>query len=76
MQQYKRSFLKNSNVHKKSYIPFVIYPSLMMAQSWTGSTWEITNYGRFIDQYPRNIIRSIGQFERTKKKYIDKKCLL
>ena len=24
----------------------------MMAQSWAESTWEITNYGRFINQIP------------------------
>ena len=32
------------------------------------STWEITNYGRFINQFPSNIIRSIRQFERINKK--------
>ena len=52
----------------KSYITFVIHPSLMMAQSWAESTWEITNYGRFINQFPLNIIRSIRQFERINKK--------
>ena len=44
-----------------------------MAQSWVESTWEITNYGRFINQFPPNIIRSIRQFERINKKYVDKK---
>ena len=48
----------------------------MMAQSWVESTWEMTNYGRFIHQFPPNIIRSIRQFERINKKYVDKKCLL
>ena len=55
-------------------------PPLMMAQSWAESTKEITNYGRFIIiiiiQFPPNIIRSIRQFERINKKYVDKKCLL
>ena len=72
IQLYKRSFLQSSNVHTK-------FPPLMMAQSWAESTWEITNYGRFINQFPPNIIRSIRQFERInkkKKKYVDKKCLL
>ena len=32
------------------------------------STWKITNYGRFINQFPPNIIRSIRQFERINKK--------
>ena len=40
----------------------------MMAQSQAESTWEITNYGRFINQFPPNIIRSIEQFERINKK--------
>ena len=40
----------------------------MMAQSWAESTWQITNYGRFINQFPSNVIRSIRQFERINKK--------
>ena len=40
----------------------------MMAQSWTERTCEITNYGRFINHFPPNIIRSIKQFERINKK--------
>ena len=40
----------------------------MMAQSWAGNTWEITNYGRFLNQFPPNIIKSIQQFERINKK--------
>ena len=40
----------------------------MMAQSWKESTWEITNYGRFINQFPPNMIRLIRQFERINKK--------
>ena len=30
----------------------------------------------FINQFPPNIIRSIRQFERINKKYVDKKCQL
>ena len=37
---------------------------------------EITNYGRFINQFPPNIIRSIRQFERFNQNKVDKKCLL
>ena len=73
IQQYKHSFLQISNVHPKSYITFVIHPPLMMAQSLTESTWEITNYGWFINQFPLKIIRSIRQLERINKKYVDKK---
>ena len=40
----------------------------MMAESWAESTWEITNYGGFINHFPPNIIRSIRQFERINKK--------
>ena len=43
-----------------------------MAQCWVGSTY----HGRFINQFLSNIIRSIRQFERVDKKYVDKKCLL
>ena len=48
----------------------------MMAQCLAESNWEIINYGRFINQFLPNIIRSIQQFERINKKYIDKKYLL
>ena len=39
-----------------------------MAQSWAEIALEITNYGRFINQFPLNIIRSIRQFEWINKK--------
>ena len=45
----------------------------MMALGWAESTWEITNYGRSINQFPPNIIKSIRQFKRINKKYVDKK---
>ena len=60
----------------KSYITFVIDPPLMMAQSRAESTWEINNYGRYINQFPPNIIKSIRRYERINKKYVDKKYLL
>ena len=63
-------------MYKQNYIIFVIHPPLMMAQSWVESTWEITNYGRFINQFPLNITRPIRQFERINKKHVDKNCLL
>ena len=37
---------------------------------------EITNYERFINQFLLNMIRSIRQFERINKIYVDIKCLL
>ncbi len=43
-----------------------------MAQSWAESTWERANYGRCINKFPLNIIKSIRQFERINKKYVDK----
>ena len=69
-------FLQSSNVHTKVYITFVIDPPLMMAQSRAESTWEINNYGRYINQFPPNIIKSTRQYERNNKKYVDKKFLL
>ena len=32
------------------------------------STWEINNYGRYINQFPSNIIKSIRHYERINKK--------
>ena len=37
------------------------------------STWQITNYGRFINQFPPNNIRSIRQFERINQKLCGQK---
>ena len=48
----------------------------MMAPSRVESTWEITNYGRFINQFQPNIIRSIRQFERINKKICRRKMSL
>ena len=39
-----------------------------MAQSQAESTWEMNNYGRYINQFPPNIINSIRQYERINKK--------
>ena len=66
LQQYIR-FSYKVIMYIKSYITFVRHPHLTMAESWAESTWEITNYGRFINQFPPNI-RSIRQFERINKK--------
>ena len=41
---------------------------VVMAQSWKESTREMTNYGRFINQFLSNIIRSIRQFNRINNK--------
>ena len=54
---------------------FLIHPPQMIAQIRAESTWEIANYGRFINQFQPNIIRSIRQFERINKICIQK-CLL
>ena len=60
IQQYKRSFLQSSNVHTK------VTSLLWYILPWW---WQkITNYGRFINQFSPNIIRSIWQFERIYKK--------
>ena len=40
----------------------------MMAQSQAESTWDIHNYGKYINQFPPNTIKAIGQHERINKK--------
>ena len=47
-----------------------------MAQSRTGSTWEINNYGKYINQFPPNIIKSIRQYERINKKICRQKIYI
>ena len=39
-----------------------------MAQSLAESTWEINNYGKYINQFLPNIIKSSWQYERINKK--------
>ena len=38
-----------------------------MAQSWAESTWDIKNYGKYINQFPPNTIESIQQYEKINK---------
>ena len=40
----------------------------MMTQNRAETTWEINNYGRCINQFPPNIIKSQRQYERINKK--------
>ena len=40
----------------------------MMAQGQAESTWEINNYGKYINQFLPNTIKSIRQYERINKK--------
>ena len=44
----------------------------MVAQSRAESTWDIYNYGKYINQFLPNTIKSIRQYERINKKI----CLL
>ena len=46
-----------------------------MAQSWAESTWEINNYGKYINQFPPNTIKSIWQNERINKKICRQKII-
>ena len=46
-------------MQKQKLITFVIDPPLMMAQSRTESTWDIYNYGKYINQFPLNMIMAI-----------------
>ena len=39
-----------------------------MAQSRAESTWDIYNYGKYINQFPPNMIKAIRQYERINKK--------
>ena len=44
-----------------------------MAQSRVGSTWEINNYGKYINQFPSSTIKAIRQYERINKKICKQK---
>ena len=52
----------------KSYITFVIYFPLMMAQSRAESTRDTYNYGQYLNQFPPNTIKVIPEIERIQKK--------
>ena len=64
LQLYRRFSYKEGMYILK----FVVHPPLMMAKSRAESTWEINNYGRFINQFPPNSIKSIRQYEMINKK--------
>ena len=40
----------------------------MIVQSRAKSTWDIYNYGKYINQSPPNMIKAIRQYERINKK--------
>ena len=46
-------------MQKQGYITFLIDPPLMKAQSLTESTWDIYNYGEYINEFPPNTIKAI-----------------
>ena len=50
-------------------------PALMMLEDWAVNTRETIDYGRFINQFQPDIIKSIRQLERIDKKYVDKKYI-
>ena len=68
--QHLNKFMPNDRITKNSHRKQNNKQRLqmMMAQSWVESTWEINDYGRFINQFLPNIIRSRWQFERINKK--------
>ena len=39
-----------------------------MAQSRAGNTWDIYNYGKYINQFLPNMIKAIWQYEWINKK--------
>ena len=39
-----------------------------MAISQAESTWNIDNYGKYINQFPPNMIKAIRQYEQINKK--------
>ena len=47
-----------------------------MAQSRAESTWEINNYGKYVNKFPSNTIKLIQQYVGSTRKYVDRKCLL
>ena len=71
LQRYRRSSSYKEVMYIQKLHPFVIHPPLMMAQSRAENTKEKNNYGRYINQFPPNIIKSIRQYERINKKYVD-----
>ena len=57
LQQYRRSYIVVMQKQKLHH--YVIDPPLMMAQSRAESTWDIYNYGKYINQFLPNTIKSI-----------------
>ena len=66
IKKIKKNTTQYTSINAHSYITFVIHPTLMMVRGWTESTWEISNFARYINQFPSNIIGLIGQLEWIK----------
>ena len=45
----------------------------MMAQGRAENTWDIYNYGKYINQFPPNTIKVIRQYERINNKICTQK---
>ena len=54
-----KTLLHSSNMQKQIYISFVKDPPLMMVQSRAESTRDIYNYGKYINQFLPNAIKTI-----------------
>ena len=68
IQQYTRSSSYKVAMYVQKLHPFFYTSSPDDGPKSARSTWEITNYRRFINQYQPNIIRSIQQFDKINKK--------
>ena len=56
-------------MYYKSDVTFACTLLLCKKKSiWAVGTWEINNYGKYINQFPPNTIKSIRQYERINKK--------
>ena len=60
-------------VRRRAYGPlqcvaWCVMVALIMAQSRAESTREINNYGKYINPFPPNAIKSIRQYEKINKK--------
>ena len=67
IQKYKCSLLQSSNVQTKVTSLLLYILSWWWPKVGQKVLGEINNYGRFINQFPPNIIRSIQQFKRINK---------
>ena len=76
VQTINAQFLQSSNVHAKVTSLLQYTHLLIMDQDRVENTWEPIDYGKLINQFPPDIIKSIQKLEKINTKICRQKMSL